>query len=114
MNTQEIVTGKVKAWLETEGKSYQWLAEQLGISKGMVGHMMLGKRVLQPRYIEQLAKLMKLQLTELLQTERKNKGPLTVQLRGNISNRRSKRELDSLLFAIEDYVGLKELVTDES
>lgn len=35
---------------------------------------------------------------------------LTVKLRGNLSNRRSHRELDSLLFAINDYIGLKEQV----
>lgn len=110
MKTYEIVISKVKIWLEAEGKSYQWLADELGISKGMVGHILAGKRVLQPRYIEELAKLMKIQLGELLQTERKEQGPLTIHLRGTTSNRRSKRELDSLLFAIEDYVGLKEQV----
>jgi transcriptional regulator with XRE-family HTH domain len=110
MKTHEIVVSKVKAWLEAKGKSYQWLADELGISKGMVGHILSGKRVLQPRYIEQLAKLMEIQLVELLQAEKKEQGLLTVHLRGTISNRRSKRELDSLLFAIEDYVGLKEQV----
>lgn len=110
MKTQEIVVTKVKAWLEAEGKSYQWLADEIGISKGMVGHLLSGNRVLQPRYIELLAKLMKLQLVELLQEEKKEKGLLTVYLRGTTSNRRSKRELDSLLFAIEDYVGLKDQV----
>jgi ribosome-binding protein aMBF1 (putative translation factor) len=110
MKTHEIVISKVKAWLESEEKSYQWLAVELEISKGMVGHMLSGKRVLQPYHIEQLAKLMKIQLSELLKVEKQEQGLLTYQLRGNTSNRRSKRELDSLLFAIEDYVGLKEQV----
>lgn len=110
MKTDEIVIQKVKSWLEQEGKSYQWLADELQISKSMVGHMLSGKRVLRPQYIEQLAKLMNIQLSELLQTESNNYGALTVRLRGKTSNRRSKSELDSLLFAIEDYVGLKEQV----
>lgn len=35
-------------------------------------------------------------------------GNLTVLVRGNLSTRRSRRELDSLLFAIKDYIGLRE------
>lgn len=33
---------------------------------------------------------------------------INIRLNGKLSNRRSKRELDNLLFAINDYVGLKE------
>ncbi|UJF33928.1 helix-turn-helix domain-containing protein [Paenibacillus hexagrammi] len=110
MKTQEIVVKKVKVWLEAEGKSYQWLADELELSKGMVGHLLSGKRVLQPHYIEQIAKLMDIQLVDLLRDETLETGLLTVHLRGSISNRRSKRELDSLLFAIEDYIGLKDQV----
>lgn len=58
MNTQEIVVKKVKAWLEAEGKAYQWLADELGLSKSMVGHLLSGTRVLQPLYVERIAKLM--------------------------------------------------------
>jgi transcriptional regulator with XRE-family HTH domain len=110
MRTQEIVVKKIKAWLEAEGKSYQWLADELGLSKGMVGHLLSGIRVLQPHYIEKMAKLMNVKLVDLLQDESSERGLLTVHLRGSISNRRSKRELDSLLFAIEDYIGLKNQV----
>lgn len=108
MRTQEIVVKKVKAWLEAEGKSYQWLADELGLSKGMVGHLLSGNRVLQPQHIEQIARLMDTQVVDLLKDESREKGLLTVHLRGTFSNRRSKRELDSLLFAIEDYVGLND------
>ncbi|MBO2946124.1 helix-turn-helix transcriptional regulator [Paenibacillus sp. F411] len=110
MKTQEIVVKKVKAWLEAEGKPYQWLADELGLSKGMVGHLLSGNRVLQPQYVEQIAKLMDTQVVDLLRDESREKGLLTVHLRGTISNRRSKRELDSLLFAIEDYIGLNDQV----
>lgn len=33
---------------------------------------------------------------------------LSVRLNGKLSNRHSKRELDNLLFAINDYIGLKD------
>lgn len=35
---------------------------------------------------------------------------INIRMNGELSNRRSKREFDSLLFAIHDYVGLKEQI----
>ncbi|SOC21734.1 helix-turn-helix protein [Ureibacillus xyleni] len=110
MKTNEIVIGKVKDWLQQENKSYQWLADQLGISKALVGFMLSGERTLLPKRIEQIADVMGISTKDLLHYEELKQGPLTVQLRGNASNRRSKRELEALLFAIEDYVGLNEQV----
>lgn len=108
MNTNEAVVSKVKNWLASEHKSYQWMADQLSVSKALIGHLLSGERTLQPKHIEQFANVLGLSVQELVKTEQQ--GPLTVQLRGNLSNRRSKRELDALLFAIEDYIGLKEQV----
>lgn len=38
----------------------------------------------------------------------RKEGKLNINLNGSLSDRRSKRELDSLLFTINDYIGLKE------
>lgn len=38
---------------------------------------------------------------------------INIRLNGKLSNRRSKRELDNLLFAINDYVGLKEQLNQQ-
>ncbi len=32
---------------------------------------------------------------------------INIRLNGELTNRRSKREFDSLIFAIHDYIGLK-------
>ncbi len=112
MNTNEVVISRVQKWLGSEGKSYQWLAEQLDVSKSLVGFIMKGERTLKPERIEQLAKIMNITAKELMQSEVITKDKLTVNLRGELTNRRSRRELDSLLFAIEDYIGLKKQVKD--
>ncbi|MDM5246122.1 helix-turn-helix transcriptional regulator [Lysinibacillus sp. G4S2] len=112
MNTYEVVITRVKKWLESEGKSYQWLADQMGISKSLIGFILKGERTLKPERIEQIAKIMNLTTKELMESEVITKDKLTVNLRGKLTNRRSRRELDSLLFAIEDYIGLKEQVED--
>ncbi|WP_338754935.1 helix-turn-helix transcriptional regulator [Bacillus sp. FJAT-52991] len=112
MKTNEAVIRKMKAWLKEQGHSYQWLAHELGVSKSLVGHMLSGERTLLPKRIEEFARVMNVSVTELVKNEVAQSGPLTYQLRGKLSNRRSKRELDTLLFAIEDYVGLKEQVRE--
>lgn len=111
MKTNEIVIHKVKDWLKKEGKSYQWLAEQLAVGKALVGQLLSGERTLQPRHIKQLSVVMGISVKELLAQEQQQ-SHLTVQIRRNMSNRFSKRKLDALLFVIEDYVSLKEQVKE--
>ncbi|TFD94552.1 XRE family transcriptional regulator [Jeotgalibacillus sp. R-1-5s-1] len=109
MRTNDVVIDKVKSWLSDHNKSYQWLADQLLISKSLVGHMLSGERTLQPERIRQLADLMDVSVMELV-SEGVQDENLSVNLRGSTSNRRSKRDLEHLLFAIEDYIGLAEQV----
>lgn len=111
MNTNEIVIRKIKAWLAQHDITYQVLADKLDVSKSLVGHMLAGERTLLPERIEKIAELMDLSVAELMRDESFQTGPLTYKLRGKTSSRVSKRELEALLFAIEDYVALKEQVS---
>lgn len=110
MKTNDIVINKIINWLEAEDKSYEWLAEQLGVSKALVEFMLKGYCTLKSERIEQFARIMRITTKELVHTDAIIEDQLTVNLLGELSNRRSKRELDSLLFAINDYLGLKEQV----
>ena len=107
MKTNEVVIQKVKNWLQENGKSHQWLAEELSISKALVGHMLSGNRTIQPKRIPELAKVLGLSVKELTEDSSIKSKRLVVQLRGSTSNRRSKQEVEELLFTIEDYIGLK-------
>lgn len=69
--------------------------------------MLNGERTLKPERIEQLAKIMGTSSKELIQPKVIKQDKLTVNIRGELTNCRSKRELDSLLFAINDYILLK-------
>lgn len=108
MITNEGIIKKVRKWLEAEGKSYKWLADQMNISKSLVGLILKGERTLKPERIEELAKIMNVTTRELMEPEVVKDEKTTVKIRGAITNPRSKRELDSLLSSIDDYVGLKE------
>jgi len=107
MRTNKVVIDKVKDWMSKNDKSHQWLADELKVSKSLVGHMLAGKRTLKPQRIIELASLMETSVEELTKDPSFKEERLLVQLRGGLSNRRSKSELNALLFAIEDYIGLK-------
>ncbi|WP_322924730.1 helix-turn-helix transcriptional regulator [Paenibacillus campi] len=107
MRTNEIVIEKVKAWMQEHDKSHQWLADQLHVSKSLIGHMLAGNRTLLPKRIVELANLMGVSVEQLTQSTSSEEKRCSVQLRGAVSNRRSKQALEELLFAVEDYIGLK-------
>lgn len=108
MNLNTVIANNIKLWLHDNQKSQQWLAQEIGVSKALVGHMLNESRVLQPRRIVAIAKALGVSVNELTTDASMKEERMTVELRGTLSNRRSKMELERLKFAIEDYVGLKD------
>lgn len=106
MRTNDIVIKNVQAWLKENDKSQQWLADEINVSRALIGHMLSGRRAILPERIEALAEVLNISVKELVKDSSKSED-LTVQLRGQTSNRRSKQDLKSMMFAIEDYIGLK-------
>lgn len=107
MNANKIIVNNIQSWLRDNGKSQQWLAQEIGVSKALIGHMLNESRVIQPKRIVDLANALGLTVNELTSDASMKEERMTVELRGTLSNRRSKMELERLKFAIEDYVGLK-------
>lgn len=108
MKTNDNVIKKVKNWLEIEGKSNIWLAEKLEISNSLIEFILNGENTLKPERIAQLAKIMDLSTKDLIQPDVIKQDNLTVNIIGELTSRHSRRELDSLLFAINDYMSLKD------
>lgn len=106
MKMNEVVIKNVKHWLKENDKTHEWLAAELNVSKSLVGHMLSGKRAILPKRIEDLSRITGIPMKELVK-DNSQSGGLTVQLRGQTSNRRSRQDLKSMIFAIEDYIGLK-------
>ena len=107
MNSNTIIVNNIKTWLQGNQKSQQWLAQEIGVSKALVGHMLNESRVIQPQRIVAIAKALGVSVNELTTDASMREERMTVELRGKLSNRRSQMELERLKFAIEDYVGLK-------
>lgn len=107
MNSNTIIVNNIKSWLQYHQKSQQWLAQEIGVSKALVGHMLNESRVIQPQRIVVIAKVLGVSVNELTTDASMRDERMTIELRGTLSSRRSKMELERLKFAIEDYVGLK-------
>ncbi|WP_252100552.1 helix-turn-helix transcriptional regulator, partial [Exiguobacterium sp. SH31] len=107
MNSNTIIVNNIKLWLQDNQKSQQWLAQKIGVSKALVGHMLNESRVIQPQRIVAIAKVLGVSVNELTTDASMRDERMTVELRGTLSNRRSKMELERLKFAVEDYIGLK-------
>ncbi|MCL9662201.1 helix-turn-helix domain-containing protein [Paenibacillus hunanensis] len=109
MRTNDIVIENLKSWMSKNKKSIQWLANEMSVSESLIEHILSGERVLLPKRIIELAELMNLSVKELTKDSKLKEKRFLIQVRGGLTNRRSKLELSDLLFEIEDYIGLKKL-----
>lgn len=107
MSSNTTLIHNIKSWLEDHQKSHQWLAQEIGVSKALIGHMLNESRVIQPQRVVDIANALGLSVNELTTDASMKEERMMVELRGALSNRRSKMELERLKFAVEDYIGLK-------
>lgn len=106
LNTQVLST--IKNLLKEQGESYQDLSNETGISKSLIGHMLSGERIMKPERLVEIAKALDVEVKDLIRSNQINE-PLDVVFRGELTNRPSKRAFESVLFAIEDYVTMKQV-----
>lgn len=105
MKTNDIIIKNLQHWLNENGKSQKSLADEMNISELLVEHILSGKRSLLPEHIEVLSELMDTPIKNIAR-DASHSGDLTVEVRGQLTNRRSKQDLDAMLFAVEDYIKL--------
>jgi plasmid maintenance system antidote protein VapI len=57
MTTETLPKTKLRTFLDERGLRYIWVAERLGISKSHLGHIMDGRRPLNPTLAERIGEL---------------------------------------------------------
>lgn len=107
MKSNEYVVTRLKLLLKEQGKSYQDLSDETGISKSLIGHMLSGERVMKPERLVTIAHALNTDVKDLVKPVTDQ--PLQVVFRGELTNRRSKRAFEEVLYAIEDYVTMKQV-----
>jgi transcriptional regulator with XRE-family HTH domain len=98
MNVSSIVAEYVSNWLKTNNKSYSWLANELGVSKSLVQHLLSGARTFTSDRILQVADVLGVSVEALLR-EGEEAGGYSVQLRGKISTREGESALNNVIFS---------------
>jgi len=98
MSVSSVVATYVSNWLKQNKLSYQWLADELKVSKSLVQHMVNGKRTFTSERIFQVADVLGVSVDELINNKQEAK-EYTVQLRGKISTREGESALHNVIFS---------------
>lgn len=98
----QAVIAKVRAWMAANDKSIQWLADQISVSKALMGHILNSERQFLPKRMVQVADVMGITIEELLTPEQVEDKEYTLSLRGKVDSRIAKRHLNILLHAIHN------------
>lgn len=106
MNTNEKVIQSINDWLQDNGQTKKWLAEEMGVDRTLVSKLLSGDRPITPKRMSQIAEIIGLDLVPLLKEINKGNSELTYSLRGNFSNRKSQSEFNQMLHAIQSFVKL--------
>lgn len=103
----DIVVNRIKPMLQLQGKTVQNLGEETGIPFIRVERLLADELRIHPNEIIKMAKALDTKVGTLLACQHEH-GPLQVVLNGELTNRRSKRSFEAVLYAIEDYVKTKQ------
>lgn len=110
MKTNSIVIEAIKKKMIENNKSYSWLANEIDVSKALIGHMLSGKRTMKSERLVSITNALGISLEDLLSKNNEDyTSAISVDMRGKLSSRKAKRLFDSSLFAIEDYMTMKQV-----
>lgn len=101
---------KIHTLLQEQGKSYQWLSDETGISKSFMDRKLARENIYKPDHLLVIiAEALKVSIEDLTATGSTQEAPLQIVIHGELSNHNSKRTFDSALYAIEDYMAMKQV-----
>lgn len=103
----DIVVNRIKSMLQLQGKTVQHLSEETGIPFIRVERLLADELRIHPNEIIKMAKALDTKVETVLAYQHEH-SPLQVILNGELTNRRSKRSFEAILYAIEDYVTMKQ------
>ena len=107
MNRNIMIINKVRKWLKESGRTYQSLAEEIGVSKSLMGHILTNKRQFTPERMIDVAKAMGVTIQDLISPEQTEEKPYSFQLRGSADSLNAKEDIRKMMFAIEDYLRIE-------
>lgn len=107
MEVNQSIVNRIKSVLQLQRKTSQNLSEETGIQQMLIELMLLGERRIYPNELIAITVALNVEVKALLEP-RDQQTPLQIVLNGELTNRRSKRAFESVLYTIEDYITMKQ------
>lgn len=107
----EQVGEKISGWLHEHDYTQNDLADRLGVSKQVMSKILLGKKSINIKEIQQIAEVMNLPIDQLVGTPRRSNGiqdPIMFMI-GNLKNDRTKEKLQFLDHVMDELIELEKL-----
>jgi transcriptional regulator with XRE-family HTH domain len=112
----EQVGEKITSWLREHNYTQNDLAERLGVSKQVMSKILLGKKSINIKEIQQIAEVMNMPIDQLIGTPIRSNGiqdPVMFMI-GNLKNDKTKEKLQFLDHVMDELIELEKLTEIQS
>ena len=107
MNFNDYMIEKVNCFLKEQGKNCEDLSDEMGVDKVLIKRILDRKIIAKSELLISILRALNMDIKELSK-EFKVERNLEIRLNGELKSRGSNRSFQNILFAIEDYVNIKE------
>lgn len=109
----EQVGNNIQKVLNEQGKTQQFLADQLGISKQVMSKIVSGAKAINVAEISQIANILNVSTDYLLTTGMKQEAVHNFSFMGKVKNEETKKKIEFLKTVIEEILILEECIDAE-
>lgn len=109
----EQVGNNIQKVLNEQGKTQQFLADQLGISKQVMSKIVSGAKAINVAEISQIANILNVSTDYLLTTEKVQETVHNFSFMGKVKNEETKKKIEFLKTVIEEILILEECIDAE-
>lgn len=107
MNFNDYMIEKVNCILKEQGKNFEDLSDDIGVDKELMKRILDREIIAKSELLISILRALNMDIKEFSK-EFKVEEHLEIRLNGELKNRSSNRSFQNILFAIEDYVNIKE------
>lgn len=109
----EQVGSNIQNILNEQGKTQQYLAEQLGISKQVMSKIISGAKAINVAEISKIAAVLNVSADQLLDVENGQEPVHNFSFMGKVKNEETKKKIEFLQTVIEEILMLEEYADEK-
>ena len=109
----ECVGDNIERFLLEQGRTQQYLAEQLGVSKQVMSKIIAGAKAINVAEISVIAKTLGVSVDELLYCSKETENTHCFSFMGKVKNIETKRKIEFLQTVIDEILWLEEYADEK-